>query len=142
VSLDKRSVGRVKVNLPTMVQVIGHPDTGSLHPSLAAVFERVEGPSANDGERMPGVVRDLSSNGAFIAGNPLPLLSRVGFRFPLTGFGTVDVVAWVLWRRTGDCIIPTADGSELELPKGFGVLFEAIPLDARAAIHKVVASAG
>ena len=45
------------------------------------------------GEKFPGVVRDLSTNGAFISGEPLPLLSRVAFTFPLEGFGQVEVLA-------------------------------------------------
>ncbi len=44
----------------------------------------------------------------------------------------------MLWRRADDCEVPAADGSMVKLPKGIGVLFEAIPLDARIAIHELV----
>ena len=117
---------------------MGQPPV-SLHPSLAAVYSRIDADQASVGKRYPGVMRDLSTNGAFIAGEPLPLLSRVAFSFPLEGYGTVESLGWVLWRRSADCQVPTADGSLVSLPQGFGVLFEAIPLEARNIIAHMVA---
>lgn len=137
---EHRRALRIAVNIPTLVEPIGQPEV-KLHENLAAVYQRVNATADMVGEKFPGVMRDLSTNGAFIAGEPLPLLSRVAFTFPLDGFGQVEVLAWTLWRREQDCEIPRSDGSMLELPKGFGVLFEAIPLDARLAIHKLVSGA-
>jgi len=91
------------------------------------------------GKRFPGVVRDLSTNGAFIAGEALPLMSRVAVRFDVEGAGAIDVIGWVLWRRDGDCEVPGASGDPLPLPRGIGILFEAIPLEARNAIARLVA---
>jgi hypothetical protein len=45
----------------------------------------------------------------------------------------------VLWRRDGDCEVPGASGDPLPLPRGIGILFEAIPLEARNAIARLVA---
>lgn len=137
---EQRRALRISVNIPTLVEPVGQPEL-KLHDNLARVYERVAAASEHVGASFPGVVRDLSTNGAFIAGEALPLLSRVGFTFALEGFGQVEVLAWTLWRRDDDCSIPRSDGSSLELPKGFGVLFEAIPLDARLAIHHLVSKA-
>ena len=70
--------------------------------------------------------------------SPLPLLARVQFAFELPDFGQVSVYGWTLWRRSDDCEIPREGEDPAVLPKGFGVLFEAIPLDARVHIHKLV----
>lgn len=135
-SNEKRRAARVVLNVPTVVETIGLP-RHKLHDNLAAVYERVM-PPADESQRFPGVLHDLSTNGAFITGEPLPLLTRVAFTFPLTGYGQVDALGWILWRRTDDCEVPRAGGPAVKLAKGFGVLFEAIPLDARIAIHELV----
>jgi len=134
---DKRRATRVALNVPTVIEVIEQPQI-QMHPNLEAVYERVQPNNESVGQKFPGAVRDLSTNGAFIAGEPLPLLSRVSFVFELQDFGSVTVYGWTLWRRGSDCEIPRADGAAALLPRGFGVLFEAIPLDARIAIHKLV----
>ena len=110
-----------------------------LHPNLARVFRRVDADRSSIGTKFPAVVKDLSTNGAFIQGTPLPLLSRVAIKFDVKGVGTVDAVGWVLWQRMDDCEVPTAQG-KATLPKGFGVLFEAIPMETRAAIANLVNS--
>ena len=110
-----------------------------LHPNLARVFRRVDADRSSIGTKFPAVVKDLSTNGAFIQGTPLPLLSRVAIKFDVKGVGTIDAVGWVLWQRMDDCEVPTAQG-KTTLPKGFGVLFEAIPLETRAAIANLVNS--
>jgi hypothetical protein len=71
-------------------------------------------------------------------GEPLPLLSRVAFSFELKDFGRIEAIGWTLWRRSEDCEIPCEGASPITLAKGFGILFEAIPLDARIAIHRMV----
>jgi hypothetical protein len=135
---EQRRAARLVVNSPAIVESIGQVPM-SLHPNLAAVFKRVDADSSTIGKRFPAVVRDLSTNGAFISGAPLPLLSRVALKFEVRGLGTIDAVGWVLWQRTGDCELPNAAGESTQLPKGFGVLFESIPLETRAAIAALVA---
>ncbi|RMH40036.1 MAG: hypothetical protein D6689_14920 [Deltaproteobacteria bacterium] len=137
---EQRRALRIAVHIPTLIEPVGQPAL-RLHDDLAAVYERVAASTDRIGDTLPGVVRDLSTNGAFIACEPLPLLSRVAFTFPLDGFGQVEAIAWTLWRRREDCTIPGPDGTPVDLPRGFGVLFEAIPLDARMAIHELVSRA-
>ena len=108
-----------------------------LHPNLARVFRRVDADRSSLGTKFPAVVKDLSTNGAFISGTPLPLLSRVAIKFDLKGVGMIDAIGWVLWQRMDDCEVPGKQGTS-SLPKGFGVLFEAIPMETRAAIANLV----
>jgi hypothetical protein len=132
---EKRQARRVLLNVPTVVRPLpseGPPKAAEEH------FERVVSSMDVIGKDYPAVVRDISVNGAFIAGEPLPLLTRVSFSFPLEGYGQIDALGWSLWRREQDYEVPDPNGTALILPKGFGVLFEAIPLDARIAIHKFV----
>ena len=110
-----------------------------LHPNLARVFRRVDADKSSIGSKFPAVVKDLSTNGAFISGAPLPLLSRVALKFDLKGVGMVDAIGWVLWQRMDDCEVPGSQGATT-LPKGFGVLFEAIPMETRSAIANLVNS--
>lgn len=135
---ELRRAARLVVNAPAIVESIGQSPM-QLHPNLAAVFRRVEADATTLGHKFPAVVRDLSTNGAFISSDTvLPLLSRVAVRFEVKAIGAVDAVGWVLWQRAADCELPTATGP-LQLPRGFGVLFESIPLDIRAAIANLVA---
>ena len=134
---ELRRAARLVVNAPAIVESIGQGQI-QLHPNLAAVFRRVEADTTTLGKRFPAVVRDLSTNGAFISGAPLPLLSRVAVKFELKAIGSVDAVGWVLWQRADDCELP-ADSGTVTLPKGFGVLFESIPLEIRSAIAALVA---
>jgi hypothetical protein len=134
---ELRRAARLVVNAPAVVESIGQVPM-HLHPNLMAVFRRVEADAATVGKRFPAVVRDLSTNGAFISGMTLPLLARVAIKFEIRGIGPIDAVGWVLWQRTADCELPGDDGVTT-LPKGFGVLFESIPLETRAAIAAFVA---
>ena len=136
---EKRRAQRISVNLPVLVEVVGQPSV-ELHENLARVYERVMCSEAEIGKRFPAAIRDLSANGAFLAGDPLPLLSRVSFRFELPKFGNIEVLGWSMWRRKQECELPRSRG-KVVLPRGFGVLFEAIPLEARVAIHQLVQSA-
>jgi hypothetical protein len=134
---ELRRAQRLVINAPAIVESIGQGPM-HLHPNLAAVFRRVQADATTIGKRFPAVVRDLSTNGAFISAEPLPLLSRVAVKFELKGVGNVDAVGWVLWQRSEECQLPTAAGS-VTLPRGFGVLFESIPLEIRSAIAALVA---
>jgi len=133
---DARRAPRLVVNAPCVIESIGQASM-SLHPNLARVFRRVDADRSSIGSKFPAVIRDLSTNGAFISGTPLPLLSRVAIKFDVKGVGTIDAIGWVLWQRMDDCELPgTATGT---VPKGFGVLFEAIPMETRTAIAALVA---
>ena len=134
---DIRRAPRLVVNAPAVVESIGQGSM-QLHPNLAKVFRRIEADRSSIGTKFPAVVRDLSTNGAYISGPPLPLLSRVALKFDVKGIGTIDAIGWVLWQRMDDCDLPGSNGSAA-LPKGFGVLFEAIPMETRSAIAALVA---
>jgi hypothetical protein len=134
---EHRRASRIALNLPMVIEPIVQPEV-ELHENLAQVYTRVSAAAPDKTERFPGTLRDLSTNGAFIAGEPMPLLSRVAFVFELQGFGRVEAIGWTLWRRAEDCEVPMPSGEMGLLPKGFGILFEAIPLDARIAIHRLV----
>jgi hypothetical protein len=142
---ELRRAARLVVNAPAIVESIGQGPM-HLHPNLAAVFRRVQADPTTVGQRFPAVVRDLSTNGAFISAAPLPLLSRVAVKFELKTIGSVDAVGWVLWQRAEDCELPAQTGPAappgqagmITLPKGFGVLFESIPLEIRSAIAALV----
>jgi hypothetical protein len=133
---DTRRAPRLVVNAPAVVESIGQGSM-QLHPNLAKVFRRVDADRSSIGTKFPAVVRDLSTNGAFISGAPLPLLSRVAIKFDVKGVGIVDAIGWVLWQRMDDCELPGQNATAL--PKGFGVLFEAIPMETRQAIAALVA---
>jgi len=133
---EPRRAPRLVVNAPAVIESIGQASM-QLHPNLARVFRRVDADKSSVGTKFPAMIRDLSTNGAFVSGAPLPLLSRVVLRFDVRGIGTIDAIGWVLWQRMDDCELPT-DGASATLPKGFGVLFEAIPMETRAAIAALV----
>ena len=134
---DIRRAPRLVVNAPAVIESIGQGSM-QLHPNLARVFRRVDADRSSIGTKFPAVVRDLSTNGAYISGPPLPLLSRVAMKFEVKSLGTVDAIGWVLWQRMDDCELPGQAAAQT-LPKGFGVLFEAIPMETRSAIAALVA---
>jgi hypothetical protein len=136
--IEMRHAARINVNIPTVVEVVPQRPV-ELHRNLAGVYERVNPSIEMVGRRFSAAVRDLSTNGAFVAGVAVPLLSRVQFTFALEGYGPVECVGWTLWRRTADCEIPRDDGDPVRLAAGFGVLFEAVPLEARQVIARLVA---
>src|SRR5262245_11632954 len=134
---EKRQAPRLVMNTPCVVEVVGQREA-QLHPALAAVYERVRPSTERLGDRFPGVLRDLSTNGAFVTATPLPLLSRISMTFVLDGHGQVEVLAWTLWRRSSDCQVPRSGSTPVILQAGFGLLFEAISLEARVAIAERV----
>ncbi|MBP8805802.1 MAG: hypothetical protein KBG48_16360 [Kofleriaceae bacterium] len=133
---EQRRARRVAVSLPAVVESIGQPEV-ALHPTVQAVYQRVEPDRASLGRTGPGIVRDLSTNGAFVACAPLPLLARVRVTFELPNFGSVEGIGWVLWIRVRDCEIVDALGEVVALPAGIGVLFEALSIEARVHIAKL-----
>jgi hypothetical protein len=126
--LQARRAPRLKVEIRTKVEGIPGPELDLPEP-LRAVYERVEPNRRCLGSQGEFVVRDISTNGAFLEGPPLPLMSRIRFVLPYAG-GRFETVAWVIWRRTGPCEVETPEGKRV-LPPGFGVLFEAFPLEVR-----------
>ena len=133
---EHRRARRVAVSVPATIESIGQPDV-ALHPTVAAVYVRVESDRGSIGRTGPGIVRDLSTNGAFIACEPLPLLSRVRVGFDLPQFGAIEAIGWVLWVRTRACEIADALGDAVVLPRGIGILFEALSIEARMHISKM-----
>lgn len=110
-----------------------------LDPKLAAVYERVHADPTGVGHRVQARVRDISVNGAFIAGEPLPLLSRVALIIEVPDFRHVEAVGWVLWRRTAPCTLNASNGTPVELEAGFGIIFEWASLESRLEIARRVA---
>ena len=134
-----RRAPRLVVNAPAVVESIGQAPM-QLHPNLAQVFRRVDADRSTIGTKFPAVVRDLSTNGAFISGAPLPLLvarrAQVR-RQAASARSTRSAGCCGSARTTASC---RAAGAARTLPKGFGVLFEAIPLETRAAIAALVSA--
>ena len=110
-----------------------------LQPELQAVYERVHADADGVGKRFMATLRDLSVNGAFLEGEPLPLLSRVQLVIEVPNFKNVEAVGWVLWRRTAPCTIKRPNGAPVTLGGGFGVVFEWIALESRLEIARRVA---
>jgi len=134
---EQRNAARMVLDVPMVVESIGQPPM-QLHPRVEPVYSRIS--AEKKGASFTAQLRDLSTNGAFVAGASLPLLSRIAFSFELQGYGPVVGVGWTMWRRNAACEVVIA-GKTLSLPEGFGILFEAIPLDARMAIHNLVRQA-
>lgn len=133
---DHRRARRLLLNQPTVIEVVGQPAM-ELPPQVAQVYQRVESDRSAVGRRFPGIVRDLSTNGCFVATEPVPLLSRLALQFEFDG-RQVDAIGWVLWRRDADCEVTSATGEQVMLPRGIGVLFESLALEARVAIARAV----
>jgi len=133
--MEHRRARRILLNAPTVVEVVGQPSI-DLPAAVAKVYQRVESDVSALGRRFPGILRDLSTNGAFVATEPVPLMSRLAMQFEFEGH-RVDGLAWVLWRRDADAEVPGPHGAVV-LPRGIGVLFESIPLDVRIAIARAV----
>jgi hypothetical protein len=136
IHVEKRRALRLVLDAPVSVRSVGQARL-TLHPSLERVYERVHPAQDRCGDRFAAALRDLSTNGAFIAGDALPLLSRVALRFSLEQLD-IEAIGWTLWRRSSDCIISRDSSAPLSLPRGFGVLFESIPLEARLLITRLV----
>jgi hypothetical protein len=131
---DRRRARRLKVEIPTAVEAISAEEL-PMSAELQAVYERVAPARDYLGRRTLFTVRDVSSNGAFLEGPPLSLLSRVRFKLPFGEGRESDVVGWVMWRRTAPCRIDGPYG-KVQLEPGIGVLFEAFPLDVRLEIAR------
>ncbi len=131
---ERRKSPRLKVEIPTTVEAIPATEQ-TLPPELDEVYERVVPTKTNIGKPGLMIVRDISSNGAFLEGAPLALLSRVKFKLPI-GDVSPEAIGWVLWRRVAACKV-----GDVQLEPGVGVLFEAFPLDVRVEIAKLATAA-
>ena len=109
-----------------MVEVVGQPAI-ELPPNLAQGVQPGRVRPQRDRPALPGIVRDLSTNGAFVATEPVPLMSRLAMQFEYDG-QQIDALAWVLWQPQADCEVTGPSGTVL-LPRGIGLLFESIPLE-------------
>jgi len=112
----------------------------TLQEPLARVYQRVTADPDGVGERFNATLRDLSVNGAFLEGRPLPLLSRVAMVIDVPEWKRVEAVGWVLWRRSDSCSVTRGEGEPVALQAGFGVIFEWIALETRLEIAKRVAA--
>jgi hypothetical protein len=134
---EHRRARRILLNTPAVIEVVGQPAM-DMPASVARVYSRVEADVTAQGKRFPGILRDLSTNGAFIATEPVPLLSRLALSFDFEGT-RVDGLAWVMWRRDADAELPgRGNDGPITLPRGVGLLFESVPLDIRIAIARAV----
>lgn len=139
---ERRRTPRLFVNLPATYEVLPSREM-EMPKDLAEVYERVHANADQAGESFEGMIRDLSINGAFVNGTPVPLLSRVVMTFPLPGIPEVEAIGWVLWRRKEECVIQRVmpgdeSPSRLILPQGFGVLFESITHHTRRHITRLI----
>jgi hypothetical protein len=139
---DRRRTPRLFVNLPVTYEVLATREP-EMPKDLAEVYERVHASTEQSGQRVEGVIRDLSINGAFINGPPVALLTRVSVTFPLPGLPRVEGIGWTLWRRKRECVIQRmlpgeTQPARLILPEGFGILFESITADARRHIERLI----
>ncbi len=135
-----RRDARVKVAWPVTCEKTQQMEQ-RLHPALAAVYERVKADPTDSGKRFTATLRDVSVNGAFIEGEPLPILSRVALSIDVPEYRRVEAIGWVLWRRTAACKFES-DGRAIELSPGFGVVFEWVSLEARLELARRVAQGG
>ena len=114
---NDRRAPRIEVRLPAKLFLLQGKSTG-VAPALSPTMNR----------RFYGDIIDISMNGAFIACEPLPVMSRFLLAFPLPTYGTVKGVGLCTWGRA------TGDGTGRA---GMGILFEHIPLAARIAIDSL-----
>jgi two-component system, chemotaxis family, chemotaxis protein CheY len=125
-----RRARRVGVDLPVTIAVA----TPSRLFSVPRNIEIVAIPTAMAGEKFEGHIVNLSPNGAFIAleGEVPPLLARLEIDFELESFGAISAAALVMRRvspQPGQGSTPHPDS-----PRGIGVLFADMPIDARQAV--------
>jgi len=137
-SRQRRRDARIEITWNVACEKL--PEMGqTLHPELAKVYERISADPTDIGKRFAGTVRDLSVNGCFVEGHPLPLLSRVAFVLEVPAYHAIEAVGWVLWRRKEICTVTRPSGAPVTLGSGFGVVFEWIALESRIEIARRVA---
>jgi hypothetical protein len=132
---DDRRAPRIAVELPIWIEVLGDPRPHHDAPFVAAgtnPTESVKYPAEMVGTTFASIVCDIAENGCRIRGRTVPpLLSRLAMWFTLPDVGDVMALGLVMWRRRSTA---GADDSSTHVGE-FGVLFEAVPLEARTAIY-------
>lgn len=144
-SSEKMRVARqLELEIEVNVEVIGRPSQQlSPAPTALPTDEVVEIPSQMLGKRFRGVLSNLTPTGAAVGTDTiLPLMSRVALTFQLEGGISATALGIVMWRRTEEVMVPREGLPPLKLKPGFGVLFEALPDDTRAAISDLIAKRG
>lgn len=128
--MERRRAPRVAVSIPTKVDVL--PEARGPSPSAQPEqgdIERVRINTEMAGEFFQAQLLDLSENGARLSAETAPpLLARVGISFRLDGV-MVPTLGLVMWRTRA----PGPDGR-----LSFGVLFEAVPIEVRQTILRLV----
>jgi hypothetical protein len=128
---DRRRAKRIAVNIEVVVSVMDNAPGSVVQANPAeSNIERVVFTTQGSGEFFDADMLDISTNGARLSSElQPPLLSRVSLAFNFEELRYVHATALVMWRtRT-----PASDGKY-----GFGVLFEAIPVDVRVRIEKAI----
>jgi hypothetical protein len=134
---QRRREARIRVTWPVTVEKVADRSQ-ALPEALAKVYERVAAEPTDLGKFYKSMLRDVSMNGAFIDGDPLPLLSRVAVSFEVPNYRRVEAIGWVMWRRREACVIENGE-QKLELAAGYGILFEWCSLEARLEIARRIA---
>jgi hypothetical protein len=111
--------------------------TGEHHRRLRRVHELAWCIGIDPADELRGIEDQLHLARAADRGGGVKGQRRVALKFDVKGIGTIDAIGWVLWQRMDDCELP--GDTAATLPKGFGVLFEAIPMETRQAIAALVA---
>ena len=128
---ERRRAKRIAVNIEVVVSVMDNAPASVVQAGPAeSNIERVVFATQGSGEFFDADMLDISTNGARLASDlHPPLLSRVSLAFNFEELKYVHATALVMWRTT----VPGSDGRY-----GFGVLFEAIPVDVRVRIEKAI----
>jgi len=138
---ERRRTPRLFVNLPVTYEVLPSREP-EMPKDLAEVYERVHAATELAGKKLEGVIRDLSINGSFINGPPVPLLARVAVTFPLPGIPGWRGSAGRCGGAPGTASSSACCRGDLarpaDPPEGFGILFESITADARRHIDRLI----
>jgi hypothetical protein len=132
-SKANRRAKRIAVNIDVQVSVMDDVPASVTQSDAERNIERVKLSTEGAGEFFDAEMVDVSFNGAGLTSETQPpLLSRVSLAFNFQEHRYVHVTALVMWRTT----VPSPQGQY-----GFGVLFEAMPVDVRMSINKAVEQA-
>jgi len=134
--MDRRRAARIAVDIPATVEILGRQSPGA---PMDPGYESFPVPNPPASQRIEGVLRDLSVDGAQLAAAIAPpLLSRLSLSFVLPGYGVALAMCVVRWRRDAEAI-PLGERREDQSPMATcGVLFEAVDLAVRRRIGELV----
>ncbi|WNG16160.1 PilZ domain-containing protein [Cystobacter fuscus] len=131
--MERRRSQRIAVNLEVEASVTDDAPRSVVRADpVDDNIERVSFSTEGAGQFFDAQMMDLSVNGARLSSETRPpLLSRMSLSFSFAEFKHVQATALVMWRTRA----PSPQGQY-----SFGVLFEAIPVDVRMSIHKLITS--